>query len=801
MTDEEEKMEVSDGYATLSRIDERDKKVKEAVMAYLMYQSGWILNREKYPDSKARSIRINELGTAAIHRASVREAIQVDPRRVMASQSIRTQVQESDPHDSKQIVCYLDGELFGKREEYLPVFDFDGDFTNLKPPVDLNLSGFSFKSYDDFRKKFADFGLYIITDPKTVTLYLDQFHRDFVISAYREYEDLTEIHDILPNWRVVGAPRTCELKFSRIAVSSDIGKIVKVRGQVSEVGDSLIVMRNIAFRCNSYLDEAKSQKCNTINLVPQNIEEGVISKPSECSRCKGKDFVMEDSSKSQHENMQRIQLQEVDLSENPKDLMVELRSELVDKLRAGSTIEVTGVLRSTPLNKGNLMGTKYLLAHSILVIDEEALKTVVSEEESMQVRALCDSIDFRERLDYLIWSWSGHLLCDPLLKRALFLQAIGSPEESKFGHRSGIHILIAGDPGTVKTHLLRAMRNLVLGSRMVSAEAASQAGLVAACQQVEDLYTGKKRWALTPGALALTPKEATCCVDELNLYKGDFGDFNNALETGEVYISKVVSGKVDTRCSVLAAANPKAGNKKKFVMGIPFLQQLGLDITVIQRFDAIFILLDEANYEQDKAIGRSVLGHNASKDMEPMDMDFIRKYIAHAKTFDPVLSDEAVEYIATQHAEKRQASKGSEYIRSHRQVPALRRLTLAAARFDLQEAATVKHVKYAEEIMAITLNEQDPGQVEGDPYDAADRDFRKSIAKLFVAYTKDKRTYENIDYRFVLEYAKEKGSDLDADKLQSTLKSFAKNKETRVRLHKNGTYSYNGPQNPAYEVW
>jgi len=509
---------------------------------------------------------------------------------------------------------------------------------------------------------------------------------------------------------------------------------------------------------------------------------------------------MEDSSKSQHENMQRIQLQEVDLSENPKDLMVELRSELVDKLRAGSTIEVTGVLRSTPLSKGSLMGVKYILAHSYSVVDEEALKTVVSEEEQMEVEALCDSMDFRERLDYLIWSWSGHLLCDPLLKRALFLQAVGSPEESTFGHRSGIHILIAGDPGTVKTHLLRAMRNLVLGSRMVSAEAASQAGLVAACQQVEDLYTGKKRWALTPGALALTPKEATCCVDELNLYKGDFGDFNNALETGEVYISKVVSGKVDTRCSVLAAANPKAGNKKKFVKGIPFLQQLGLDITVIQRFDAIFILLDEANYEQDKAIGRSVLGYNASKDMEPMEMDFIRKYIAHAKTVDPVLSDEAVEYIATQHAEKRQASKGSDYIRSHRQVPALRRLTLAAARFDLKEVATVEHVKHAEEILAITLNEQDPGQVEGDS-PAADRDFRKSIAKLFVAYTKDRGVYENIDYRFVLEYARDKGSDLDASEVQSILKSFAKNSETGVRQHKDGTFSYNGAQNPAYEVW
>ena len=127
--------------------------------------------------------------------------------------------------------------------------------------------------------------------------------------------------------------------------------------------------------------------------------------------------------------------------------MVELRSELVDKLRAGSTIEVTGVLRSTPLNKGSLVDTKYILAHSYSVVDEEALKTVVWEEQ-MEVEALCDSMD-SERLDYLIWSWSGHLLCEPLLKRALFLQAV-VPEESTFGHRSGIHILSLATQGLLR---------------------------------------------------------------------------------------------------------------------------------------------------------------------------------------------------------------------------------------------------------------------------------------------------------------------------------------------------------------
>ena len=419
---------------------------------------------------------------------------------------------------------------------------------------------------------------------------------------------------------------------------------------------------------------------------------------------------MEDSSKSQHENMQRIQLQEVDLSENPKDIMVELRSDLVDKLRAGSTIEVTGVLRSTPLNKGSLMGVKYILAHSILVIDEEALKTVVSEEEAIQVRALCDSLDFRERLDYLIWSWSGHLLCSPLLKRALFLQAVGSPEESKFGHRSGIHILIAGDPGTVKTHLLRAMRNLVLGSRMVSAEAASQAGLVAACQQVEDLYTGKKRWALTPGALALTPKEATCCVDELNLYKYPLSDVNTALESGKVYkTTGPVKGILDAPAAILAGANPMAGDQKKFVTGkgMGFLGQLGFDRPELQRWDLIYVLLDQAEYDRDFDIAMSVMG-SGKNTSSAVNLDFVQKYVALSKKVNPIMTEEAITFIATQHANKR-SIEVDEHLRSHRLVVALQRLALATARFDFAERVTLEHVEFAQRVFAQSINESDPG--------------------------------------------------------------------------------------------
>jgi DNA replicative helicase MCM subunit Mcm2 (Cdc46/Mcm family) len=300
-----------------------------------------------------------------------------------------------------------------------------------------------------------------------------------------------------------------------------------------------------------------------------------------------------------------------------------------------------------------------------------------------------------------------------------------------------------------------------------------------------------------PGALALTPREAVCCVDELNLYKGDFGDFNNALESGKVEVTKIVKGTIETACSVLAGANPIAGNKKQFVNGTSYFLQLGFDYTTAQRFDGIYVLRDEANMVRDESISSKIIA--ASKE-EPTDLTPIHNYIAYSKLIDPVLTDEAGEYISKRHAVKRRDSSGSDYMRSHRQVPSLIRFALATARFDLSEVATLEHVKFAEKILEITLNERDPGIMAG-AAPAADRDHRKKVAKILVEYAYGVNA-ESISSESIGEYAKDKHKTEMSDKeLRSMMLSFAANKETGLTKNKDGTFSYDGAQNPAYDMW
>ena len=798
---EEEYMEVSENYSALAQLDTRDKQVKESVVAYLMWHSGEVLDKKKYPNREDRANRIDALGEEAISRSGISSIIKTDSRRILASKSISTQSRISRDDNPSTIVCYLDAEMI-MGGAMIPSLNIDEESYNLTTPPEMQEIGFTFSDYNTFRKKYTDLGTYLITDPMTVIHMLEHLQGLFLEKSITNYTRLSTFHTIVPHWNIVGAPDDCIRSFENMSLTYDTGKTIKIQGQVSEVGDAMVVFTKIAYRCRSFLvmdGEKTEHRCNTINLVSQHAEEGIMMKPSECEFCGGKDFVKLDSDKSRIEPVQRIQLQELNISEEPKAIMVELRGNLVKQVTAGSTIEVTGILRLESITKNSLMSSIYILGQSIQVLSDDSYATVLTEEDIEEAKGLADSLDFEERLEYIHDSWIGHLLCDPKLKEALVLQAVGAPKEDSFGHRSGIHIMIAGDPGTAKTLLLKSVPKISSGSRYVSADNLSQAGLTGACSQVEDLYTGKKRWSIVPGALALTPKDSVCCVDEFNLYKGDFGDFNNAMESGMTTINKIVKGTVYTECSVLAGANPNAGHMKKFIQGQDFIPQLKLDVTVLQRFDAIFIILDVADESHDEKIALSMLGQT-KKGIEKMDIESIKKYLAYAKTIEPQVSKEAASYMAKQHAKKRQKSKQSDYMRSHRQVASLKRFSLAAARFDLSETVDVKHVMFAETILEATLNEQDPGVMVGaQPKES--REFRQKIARKLLDFMKAKSQYENIDPAFVCDWMANNELDIGRKELIATLDSFAKNKETKLRKNNDGTYEYDGSLNPAYSMW
>ena len=78
------------------------------------------------------------------------------------------------------------------------------------------------------------------------------------------------------------------------------------------------------------------------------------------------------------------------------------------------------------------------------------------------------------------------------------------------------------------------------------------------------------------------------------------------MEQQQVSIAKAgVVASLPSRCSVIAAANPKNGN---YNMGKTVAENLNMTGPLLSRFDLVFILRDEADADRDRMISGSIMG-------------------------------------------------------------------------------------------------------------------------------------------------------------------------------------------------
>lgn len=696
--------------------DNTDSGVIHSVHAYLMWHSGAVL-QNAMPDREERTIYLDFQAENAEEWAKEHGYDMSDRRRIESITSLDSQTQHEH---GEQPICYLDVELI-EAGCALPVLAPDG--ISLEP---LQVGFPRFSSYADFRQSYISLGYYIKHYTSEVDYHFQRLQKSYLqVANYTFHHNVDSFHFTPPEFHIIGLPCDRRRTISQLNGAYDIGQLVSIRGQIIEISEVKTTYPVIAWKC-------KDTNCREVHFVEQEFLGGTIEKPiptcgkwiemqtGESNGCNSKHFIRMAPPMSQSISLQRMTLQEEELTNGEaRTITIEIRGSLTDTMIAGQGVEIVGILLTEAVTKGANLENKFILAKSVTEKTDVVSTVQVTEEEEMQVRRFVDNLNYRERMELVTKSWGGRVFSENHIKEAIILQSIGGVYNDYSETRGTINILLVGDPGTAKTKLLQLATKLHPGSRFAQADSTTQAGLIAACEPKEDMYTGKKKWALTPGVLALTHKDAICAIDEFNLYKGDYGEFQNAMETGEVFINKVVKGRVITDAPVLAGANPNNGNKKKWIRGerVPYTEQIGLDFPMLQRFTMIFILEDTPDFERDKNISMSMTkGISKSKpkdsksEKELLDDKFIQKYLAIARVQKPLLTAEAQEYMATNHATKRQQSRDDpDGLRSHRQENSLWRLASAIAKFELSEEITLSHMKVAENILAETLEEKDPG--------------------------------------------------------------------------------------------
>ena len=323
------------------------------------------------------------------------------------------------------------------------------------------------------------------------------------------------------------------------------------------------------------------------------------------------------------------------------------------------------------------------------------------------------------------------------VKRSLALQLFGGVSRlnsDKTRTRGDIHILLMGDPGVAKSQLLSFISELSPRGRLATGGGVSGAGLTAAA--VRDAF-GDGRFALEAGVLPLSDR-GLAAIDEFDkISEDDRRMMHPAMEQQRVYVSKGgIQATLNSRCAILAAANPKDGRFSKRGINQSVMRsfkETGLPPPLASRFDIIWMIRDEIRVRDDERIARHILETKTSgksetmleesSTLENMEVDpeqvfsgegnehltqnFLRKYIAFSKrTIHPQLSDEAKSEILEYYTNERQnfgredqfqADQDSESIIpiTARALEALIRLTEAHARMHLRDIATSDDAKVA----------------------------------------------------------------------------------------------------------
>ena len=313
-----------------------------------------------------------------------------------------------------------------------------------------------------------------------------------------------------------------------------------------------------------------------------------------------------------------------------------------------------------------------------------------------------------------------HIFGQDDVKEAIALQLFGGIAK-EYGDgsssRGDIHILLIGDPGIAKSKILKYITKLSPRSIYVSASSGTTgAGLTATA--VKDEF-GEGRWTLEAGALVLADM-GLASIDELDKMRPyDRVALLEAMEQQTISVAKAgLTVALKSRCSLLAAANPKFGRFDEFVN---IAEQFNLDAPLLSRFDLIFLIKDKANEANDKRLAEHLLNlHSVGTDIirkikgiskkqpnitsiqAPIDATLLRKYITFAKqncfpVFNNLAKTRIVEFYSGIRIDADRAENKPVPITA-RQLEALIRLSEASARMRLSNEITEFDVMQAIEI-------------------------------------------------------------------------------------------------------
>lgn len=515
--------------------------------------------------------------------------------------------------------------------------------------------------------------------------------------------------------------------------SDDIGKLVCVPGIVINAGKTSPVATSIHIHCPTCQENVRLNGARGFGSVT--VPRGCPDRQQENQQKCPQDPWVVLPDKCKYKDTQKMKFQEspesIPTGEMPRHIWLSADRKLVNKVKPGSRVNVIGIYSLYQAKQKNKNQTKavairtpYIRVLGWEMLDLTSEKGKFTKEEEEELRELAKDPEIREKLAMSI---APAIWGNDDIKRALACMLFGGSRKilpDGMTLRGDINVLMLGDPSCGKSQFLKFIYQVAPIAVYTSGKGSSAAGLTASV--IRDPGSGE--FHLEGGAMVLADG-GVVCIDEFDkMREEDRVAIHEAMEQQTISIAKAgITTTLNSRCSVLAAANPVFGRYDDLkTMG----EQIDFQTTILSRFDLIFIIRDIRDKERDKNLASHIMdihinSENKQNDITgPIETDLLTKYVAFARhTCKPRLTPEAAETLRNAYVRFRRTAKEKEQETGMqsaipitvRQLEAIVRLSESLAKMELSDEANESHVKEAVRLFQVaTLKAVQNSEVSGE---------------------------------------------------------------------------------------